>query len=130
MDIETELYKILPDQTQLSPTEKRNPSSMNLTKSNINQIIGLFIDDSLQAVQCLNQCSNEIETLIEDVISCLKNKGRLFYVAAGSSAKIALLDALECPLTFGCESDTIQSMYSFLNFLVRIILFQLPFLRL
>lgn len=97
----SDLYKILPDQTQLSPTEKRNPNSMNLASSTVNEICQLQLDDTLQAIQCLGLYLNEIEKLIQDVVVCLKNGGRLYYVGAGSSGRIALLDSLECPPTFG-----------------------------
>ena len=103
------LYKILPDQTQLSPTERRNPNSMNLGSSNVSEICQLSLDDTLQAIQCLTLYMGEIEKLIQDVIGCLKAGGHLYYVGAGSSGRIALLDSLECPPTFG--SHKIESKF-------------------
>ena len=75
MDIEQTLFEILPDKRQPVPTELRNPNTMNLASSNVNQILNLFLDDTLQAVHCLNSYVDEIEKLIEDVIVCLKNGG-------------------------------------------------------
>lgn len=106
----TGLYKILPDQTQLSPTELRNPNSMNLASSNVAEICQLSLDDTMQAIQCLALYLNEIERLIQDVIGCLKKGGKLYYVGAGSSGRIALLDSLECPPTFG--NHKIESKFS------------------
>lgn len=105
----SDLYKILPDQTQLSPTEKRNPNSMNLASSTVNEICQLQLDDTLQAIQCLGLYLTAIGKLIQDVIGCLKNGGKLYYVGAGSSGRIALLDSLECPPTFG--SHKIESKF-------------------
>ena len=89
-----QLYKILPEHTQQPITEQRNPHSMHLSESNVSQIIQLILDDTLQAIQCLNLYLNEIESLTQNVIDCLKNNGRLYYVGAGSSGRIALLDSL------------------------------------
>ena len=101
MDIEKQLFKILPDQNHISPTEKRNPNSKNLGNSNVNEILNLILDDTLQGIQCLNLYLNEIELLVHNVVNCLKNQGRLLYVGAGSSGRIALLDSLEIEPTFG-----------------------------
>lgn len=106
------LYKILPDQTQLSPTERRNPNSMNLGSSNVSEICQLSLDDTLQAIQCLTMYLGEIEKLIQDVIGCLKANGKLYYVGAGSSGRIALLDSLEIWPTFG-TANKIESEFLF-----------------
>ena len=99
----------LPDISAL-PTEKRNPRSMALHASNIDDLVHLFIDEEKFVQSALKQNSRPIIQACTLVAHALQKKGRLFYIGAGTSGRLGILDASEMPPTFGLSPDTIQAV--------------------
>lgn len=88
-------------------TEKRNEKSMNLDEMSIMDTISLMNEEDKKVIEAVNKELPSIEKVIIKCIETLKNEGRIIYVGAGTSGRIGLLDAVECPPTFGMDPDRV-----------------------
>lgn len=86
-------------------TEKRNERSKNLDKMPISEALSLINNENTNAIAAVNKAMPAIERICEKMIECIKNGGRIFYVGAGTSGRLGLMDAAECPPTFGVSKD-------------------------
>jgi N-acetylmuramic acid 6-phosphate etherase len=91
-------------------TEQRNPRSENLEKMSARQLVELFVDEEKSVQDALHGATANLARAIEMVTESLRNHGRLFYVGAGSSGRIGILDASEIPPTFGASPDLVQGL--------------------
>lgn len=91
-------------------TEGYHPQSANLDLMSIAEIVQLMNEDDVKIPLAIAKVLPEIEQAIEVVIYALKNGGRLFYVGAGTSGRIGLLDAVECPPTFSTSPKLVQAI--------------------
>jgi N-acetylmuramic acid 6-phosphate etherase len=91
-------------------TEQRNPRSENLEKMSARQLAELFVDEEKFVEDALREATADLARAIEIVTKSLRNGGRLFYVGAGSSGRIGVLDASEIPPTFGASPDLVQGI--------------------
>ena len=91
-------------------TEQRNPRSENLEKMSAGQLAELFVEEEKFVEDALRGATGELARAIEIVTESLRNHGRLFYVGAGSSGRIGVLDASEIPPTFGASPDLVQGI--------------------
>ena len=88
-------------------TEKRNEKSMNLDEMSIMDTISLMNEEDKKVIEAVNKELPSIEKVIIKCIEALKNEGRIIYVGAGTSGRIGLLDAVECPPTFGMDPNRV-----------------------
>jgi N-acetylmuramic acid 6-phosphate etherase len=91
-------------------TEQRNPRSENLEKMSALQLAELFVEEEKFVEDALRGATADLARAIEMVTESLRNGGRLFYVGAGSSGRIGVLDASEIPPTFGASPDLVQGI--------------------
>jgi N-acetylmuramic acid 6-phosphate etherase len=91
-------------------TEQRNPRSENLEKMNARDLVELFVDEEKFVQEALRGAIVDLARAIEIVAAALRKGGRLFYVGAGSSGRIGVLDASEIPPTFGASFDLVQGI--------------------
>jgi N-acetylmuramic acid 6-phosphate etherase len=91
-------------------TEQPNPRSENLEKMSSRQLVELFIDEEKFVEDALRGATADLARAIEMVSESLRNGGRLFYVGAGSSGRIGVLDASEIPPTFGASAELVQGV--------------------
>jgi len=91
-------------------TEQRNPRSENLEKMSAQQLVEVFVGEEKFVQEALRAAVGELTKAIEIVARSLRNGGRLFYVGAGSSGRIGVLDASEIPPTFGAPRDLVQGV--------------------
>jgi len=91
-------------------TEQRNPRSENLEKMSARQLAELFVEEEKFVEDALRGATADLTRAIEMVTESLRNGGRLFYVGAGSSGRIGVLDASEIPPTFGASPDLVQGI--------------------
>ena len=89
-------------------TEQRNPRSENLEKLNSRELVELFVEEERFVQDALRGAIVDLARAIEIVSESLGNGGRLFYVGAGSSGRIGILDASEIPPTFGASPELVQ----------------------
>ena len=91
-------------------TEQRNPRSENLERMKARELVELFIEEEKFVQDALRGATVELTRATEIVAESLRNGGRMFYVGAGSSGRIGVLDASEIPPTFGASSDLVQGV--------------------
>jgi N-acetylmuramic acid 6-phosphate etherase len=99
-----------PPSRELFPTEQRNPRSRNLDRMALSKAIALMVEDELKIGPALLKERRKIQRVIEWVAGALRRRGRLFYVGAGTSGRLGLLDAVECPPTFGIAPERVQAI--------------------
>jgi len=85
---------------QSSPTEQRNRRSMNLDKLPLGRAIRLMLSEEAGVPAKLLAERQGIEQVIRAIVRAFRQGGRLFYVGAGTSGRLGVLDASECPPTF------------------------------
>ena len=88
-------------------TESANPASSGLSAMSIAEQIDLMNAENQKAVLCLESQTRQIERVIEKTSEALQGGGRLVYMGAGTSGMIGLMDALECPPTFGVPEGVV-----------------------
>jgi N-acetylmuramic acid 6-phosphate etherase len=93
-----------------SPTEERNPRSMNLDKLPLRDAIGLMLAEDVGIPKKLRAERRRIQRVIEALVRAFRRGGRLFYVGAGTSGRLGVLDASECPPTFGTSPELVQGI--------------------
>ena len=91
-------------------TEQRNPRSENLEKLSPRELVELFIEEEKFVQEALRDVTADLVRAVEIVTESLRNGGRLFYIGAGSSGRIGVLDASEIPPTFGASPDLVQGL--------------------
>ena len=82
----------------------------NLEQKNILELLKRIHEEDQNAVQAVGKVLPKIELLIEQVVSKLKDGGRLFYLGAGTSGRLGVLDASECPPTFGTPPEKVVGL--------------------
>lgn len=91
-------------------TEQRNPRSENLEKMNAQELVKLFVDEEKFVGEALRAAIVDLARAIELAAGSLRKGGRLFYVGAGSSGRLGVLDASEIPPTFGASAELVQGI--------------------
>lgn len=91
-------------------TEQRNSRSENLEKMSARELAEVFVEEEKFVQEALRAAVGELTKAIEIVAESLRHGGRLFYVGAGSSGRIGVLDASEIPPTFGAPPDLVQGV--------------------
>ena len=91
-------------------TEQRNPRSENLEKMNAQDLVKLFVDEEKFVGEALRAVVVDLARGIDLVAESLRKGGRLFYVGAGTSGRLGILDASEIPPTFGAPPDLVQGI--------------------
>ena len=91
-------------------TEKRNEQTMNLDVMPISEILQVINKEDLQVVKSVECVLPKIEKVIEKVVENFMNGGRLIYVGAGTSGRLGMLDASECPPTFMSDPELVQTV--------------------
>src|SRR2546421_187771 len=95
---------------RLSPTEQRHPRSMNLDKLPVHKAIKLMLSEDAKVAKKLLKESGQIEAAIQAIVRSFRRGGRLFYVGAGTSGRLGVLDASECPATFRTPPELVQGI--------------------
>jgi N-acetylmuramic acid 6-phosphate etherase len=91
-------------------TEQRNPRSENLEKLSAHELVELFVAEESFVQEALRKETVSLARAIEMVAKSLRNDGRLFYVGAGTSGRLGVLDASEIPPTFSAPPDLVQGV--------------------
>jgi N-acetylmuramic acid 6-phosphate etherase len=91
-------------------TEEQNPRSSKLDQLTALEFVQLFVEEENFVQDALRGSVDELARALEIVTDVLKNGGRLFYVGAGTSGRLGVLDASEIPPTFGASSELVQGI--------------------
>src|SRR5581483_6923793 len=91
-------------------TEQRNPRSENLEKMSAKQLVELFVNEEKFVEDAVRNAIVDLARAVEIVTDSLRKGGKLFYVGAGSSGRLGVLDASEIPPTFGASPELVQGV--------------------
>ena len=91
-------------------TEGRNPRSENLETISAKELVELFVDEEKFVQEALRKEVVRLARGVEIVTKALRKGGRLFYVGAGTSGRLGVLDASEIPPTFGASPEMVQGI--------------------
>ena len=91
-------------------TEQINLTSIDLDTKSTYEIVKLFSEADKEPQKAVQQAIPEIVKAIDEITFRLKSNGRLFYIGTGTSGRLGVLDASECPPTFCTNPDTIQGL--------------------
>ncbi len=95
---------------RLSPTEERNPRSMKLDRLPVARAVRLMLSEEARVPILLRSHAPQITKVVSAVVRAFKQGGRLFYIGAGTSGRLGVLDASECPPTFRCPPEMVQGI--------------------
>lgn len=91
-------------------TETRNKKTSNLDEMTTKQILMAMNEEDNSVPRAVGNEIENIESLVLKVIESFKKGGRLIYIGAGTSGRLGILDAVECPPTFGTEKEMVQGL--------------------
>jgi N-acetylmuramic acid 6-phosphate etherase len=102
--------EIFPVSETVPATERRNPRSRHLDRMPLAGAVALMIREESAAGAAIFKERRKIERAVEMISRSLKQGGRLFYAGAGTSGRLGILDASECPPTFRLPPDRVQGI--------------------
>jgi len=105
----TDQKKLFDQLTRLS-TEQRNPASMDIDARSIDEALRIINTEDKKVALAVETELPYIGKAVELVVRAFKNGGRLLYAGAGTSGRLGVLDAVECPPTYGVPFEMVQGM--------------------
>jgi N-acetylmuramic acid 6-phosphate etherase len=93
-----------------SPTEQRNPLSLHIDKMPVSEAIELMLRADKKIPQAILAERKKIERAVRWIAQAFRQGGRLIYVGAGTSGRLGILDASECPPTFRTQPEMVQGI--------------------
>ena len=93
---------------KLSPTELFNENTKNIDVKSTIDILKTINDEDKKVAFAVEKAINEIGQAVDIIVENFKNGGRLFYFGAGTSGRLGVLDASECPPTFSAPKEMVQ----------------------
>ena len=88
-------------------TEQVNDRSKDIETQSISEILRYMNDENRKITNAIEQCIPEIEKVTAGVVQAFEKGGRLIYLGAGTSGRLGVLDASECPPTFGVSPEMV-----------------------
>ena len=94
----------------VATTESRNPASVGIDMKSTREIIGIINSEDKKVPEAVSTALDEIAYVTDLVVESFRKGGRLFYVGAGTSGRLGVLDASECPPTYGVDPSMVQGI--------------------
>ena len=91
-------------------TEQANPLSINLDQLETPSLVNLFIEEDLRPQQAVAGAAPALSEAVDAIADRLRCGGRLYYLGAGTSGRLGVLDAAECPPTFCSDPEMVQGV--------------------
>ena len=98
------------EHTALPITEQENPRSQNLSSQSTAEIVALMNDEDATVAGAVKRVLGDIVKAVDETVARLEKGGRLFYTGTGTSGRLGVLDASECPPTFGVPPEMVQGV--------------------
>ncbi|PEI85142.1 N-acetylmuramic acid 6-phosphate etherase [Bacillus toyonensis] len=89
-------------------TEHRNEKTTNLDEMSIKEVLQSMNEEDRTVALAVEKEIEHIEKIVQTVIKSFEEEGRLIYIGAGTSGRLGILDAVECPPTFGTDDKMVQ----------------------
>lgn len=97
-------------ETELPLTEQENPRTRGLSELPTGEIVRLMNEEDARVAEAVRLVLPEVSRVVDEVVERLRAGGRLFYVGTGTSGRLGVLDASECPPTFGVAPELVQGI--------------------
>src|SRR5437870_10869451 len=94
----------------LPVTEQENPRTANLSSLPVAEIVRLMNEEDALVAGAVREVLPGVVKAVEGIVARLSGMGRLFYIGTGTSGRLGVLDASECPPTFGVSPDMVQAI--------------------
>lgn len=91
-------------------TESRNPATKDIDRLSTRRVLELMNDEDARVALAVRECIPEIETIVDRAVEAITGGGRVIYVGAGTSGRLGVLDAAECPPTFSSPPSWFQGV--------------------
>lgn len=91
-------------------TEQRNPNTMHIDQCETNEILELIQIENINAAKAVGEALPQITKACDAIEAQMRKGGRLIYIGAGSSGRLGVLDAAECPPTYGVSPETVMGI--------------------
>src|SRR5436190_20956076 len=91
-------------------TEQENPRTTNLSSLSSNDIVRLMNEEDSLVAAAVEAVLSDVTRAVNAIVERLRSGGRLFYIGTGTSGRLGVLDAAECPPTFGVPADLVQGV--------------------
>ena len=91
-------------------TEQQNPRSLGLDQMSVTDIVSLMHEEDYEALKAFSHAKPAIAATVERIVASFKQGGRLFYIGAGTSGRLGVLDATECPPTYRADPEMVQGI--------------------
>jgi len=96
--------------TALPITEQENPRSKDLSSQSTAEIVALMNDEDATVAAAVKRVLGDVVKAVDEIVARLSRGGRLFYTGTGTSGRLGVLDASECPPTFGVSPELVQGV--------------------
>lgn len=100
-------------------TEQGNPKSAKLDEMSSFEIVQLMNEEDHKVPKAITPILPRIAEVVEQLTQTLKNGGRIFYIGAGTSGRLGVLDASECPPTFSTDPEWVQGIIAGSDYALR-----------
>jgi len=97
-------------ETALPITEQENPRSKDLSSQSTAEIVALMNDEDATVAAAVQRVLGDVVAAVDQIAARLSKGGRLFYTGTGTSGRLGVLDASECPPTFGVSPELVQGV--------------------
>ena len=91
-------------------TEQENPRSQNLSSQSSREIVALMNEEDATVAGAVRLVLDDVAKAVDETAARLSAGGRLFYIGTGTSGRLGVLDASECPPTFGVSPELVQGV--------------------
>ena len=91
-------------------TEQQNPASTDIDEKSIHEILTVINNEDGAVAAAVQNCLVDITGFINVLVPRLQSGGRLIYVGSGTSGRLGVLDAAECPPTFSVDPELVQGI--------------------
>jgi N-acetylmuramic acid 6-phosphate etherase len=98
------------DEQVLPVTEQENPRSRDIGSMSVVDAVALINDEDARVAEAVKRTLPDVVRAIEGIVAQLEKGGRLIHVGTGTSGRLGVLDASECPPTFGVSPELVQGM--------------------
>ncbi|WP_263834363.1 N-acetylmuramic acid 6-phosphate etherase [Salinibacter sp.] len=98
------------DELQDLATEQQNPHSTHIDTASVEEILRVINTEDHKVPVAVRRELPHVADAVKIVVEAFKNDGRLFYVGAGTSGRLGVVDASECPPTFGTDPERVQGI--------------------
>src|ERR1043165_9690600 len=90
-------------------TEQENPRTEQISSLSTEEIVRLMNDEDARVAEAVREVLPQVAQAVKGIVERIQHGGRLFYIGTGTSGRLGVLDASECPPTFGVSTDLVQA---------------------